>query len=141
MKMMNAVESMTHIQEKAKELAVHEMRVVSKMDAGQCVRQGDVYIHMVADDHKHGAETKNHQLAEGDSQGSRHICETSDNITLYEGTDRPSWVDRRQPLGQMIKATATFTISHPEHADVTLPKGTYQICHQLDARTWERVRD
>lgn len=134
----NIVELYTKLEAEAAEKAVAEVRKISAIEVGKVVRQGDVYIHRVADNHPHGELAKNHQLAEGETQGSRHIA--SENAQVYVGTKAPEWAERAF-LGPLIKSETAFLVTHPEHAHVQLPAGTYQITHQMDARTLERVRD
>lgn len=134
----NAVEAQELIQEKAKELAIQDKRTVLKMEVGQIVRQGDIYIHCVSGDHRRGAELKTRQLAMGESMGSRHIAEGA--AKTYQGTNAPGWAET-DLLGPCIVSELPFTISHPEHAHIDLPAGIYQVTHQMDARTRKRVID
>jgi hypothetical protein len=125
----------------AKEAAMHttELRRVPSIKHGQAVRQGDIYIHRVAREHPHGAEAKSRQLAIGETQGSRHIAESP--ATVFVGTALPKWCADGTFVGPCIVSEEPFTITHPEHAHVELPAGVYQITHQSDARTLDRVRD
>ena len=134
----NIVEQYGKLEAEAAEKAVAEVRNIKTMEVGKVVRQGDIYIHRVEDSHEHGALMADHQLAVGNTQGSRHIAD--ENATVYAGTKSPSWAERAF-LGPLIKSITGFKIAHPEHAHVQLPAGTYQITHQMDARTLERVRD
>lgn len=134
----NAVEAQELIQEKAKELAVQDKRTVLKMEVGQVVRQGDIYIHCVSPEHRRGAELKTRQLAMGESMGSRHIAEGA--AKTYQGIQAPGWAET-DLLGPCIVAELPFTVSHPEHAHIDLPAGVYQVTHQMDARTRKRVID
>ncbi len=117
---------------------VQECRVIPPMSVGQVVRQGDIYIHAVAPDHAHGARTKNHQLALGSTQGSRHVAPA--DAEVYEGTTAPTWASSAL-LGPLVKLLKAGTITHPEHAHIALHPGCYQITHQMDALTLQRVRD
>lgn len=131
---------MTEFKEKAGKVCVDGLRDCRAMKIGEVVRQGDIYIHRVDPTHAHGGETKNHQLAMGVTLGSRHIAD--ENFMVYEGTTLPSWVDRRHFLGPCIVTTsATALITHPEHANVALGPGCYQVTHQMDIRTMQRARD
>lgn len=130
------------IERLAAEQAVHEVRRVRTIAIGRCVRQGDVYLHRVASDHAHGAlraGAEARQLAIGQTQGSRHIAEPPAKV--YDGLRLPDWCDARTFLGPCIVAVERFVVTHPEHAQVSLPAGTYQVTHQMDARSMERVRD
>jgi len=132
------VELYSKLEQEAADKAVAEVRNISKIEVGQVVRQGDIYIHRVENDHPHGKMAENHQLAEGNTQGSRHVAD--ENAQVFVGTKAPQWAERAF-LGPLVKSTVAFKIVHPEHAHVNLPAGTYQITHQMDARTLERVRD
>lgn len=136
--MKTAQEIFESIQEIANEKSVSETRFIKKMEIGQVVRQGDIYIHCVGHKHVHGDKTNNRQLAPGSTQGSRHIVEES--VEVYNGTNAPQWTTRAL-LGPYIKSRNRFLVSHPEHAHVSLPPNGYQITYQLDAQTMRRVED
>ena len=109
------------------------------MEVGKVVRQGDIYIHCVEPTHLRGPKTENRQLAMGNSRGSRHVAEGQ--MQLFLGTTAPTWCMRGTFLGPLVVASQPFTVTHHEHAHVELPAGTYQITHQMDPRTVERVLD
>lgn len=142
-KTVDAIEIHSRIEREAVEKAVPELRFVGSIDLLQHVRQGDIYIHRVADDHPHGKRAESNQLAVGDTQGARHVAEST--ASVYVGTALPPLPEidpQRLPLlGPCIVADDRFTITHPEHAHVSLPAGVYQVTHQMDARTFDRVRD
>ena len=126
--------------EKVEKVKVYGLRDCRNIEVGQVVRQGDVYIHCVPNNHPHGEKTNNHQLAKGITLGSRHFCD--DKFEVFEGTTLPDWMDRGHFLGPCIKTKAnTSLISHPEHANVAVGCETYQITHQMDIRTMQRVKD
>ena len=104
-------------------------------------RQGDIYIHRVPVNHPHGKATKDRQLAHGHSMGSRHIVKGK--VKCYAGTTLPTTCkEPRTFLGPMIEADGPFVIEHPEHAHHEfLAAGCYQVTHQMDAMTGERVID
>ena len=132
--------TMVEYKEKAEKIKIHGLRDCRNLQIGKVVRQGDIYIHCVKSSHKHGKETKNHQLAMGITLGSRHIAD--ENFTIFKGTNLPEWVDAGHFLGPCIVTKSdTALITHPEHANVALGKGTYQVTHQMDARTMQRARD
>lgn len=111
-----------------------------KLEVGKCARQGDVYVHRVPEDHKRGSETLDRQVAVGNTQGSRHIA-VGEKINLFWGTTRPAGVDSRAPLGPVVVAETDWELTHPEHPNMTFSAGTYQVTHQLDAITGQRVED
>jgi hypothetical protein len=134
------VMTLEKFKEKAEKIKVDGLRDCRNMPIGKVVRQGDIYIHRVADNHKHGKEIKNHQLAMGITLGSRHIAD--ENFTIYQGTTLPEWVDRGHFLGPCIQNTRdTSLVEHPEHANVALGKGLFQVTIQIDIRTLSRVND
>lgn len=133
-----AIEVHEQIEREAKEKAVQEIRDVKSIEVGKVVRQGDIYIHRVAYDHAHGKPSKR-QLAIGETQGSRHIADEPSEV--FEGTMLPTWCERGTFLGPLVKSKKRFKVTHPEHAHVSLPKGTYQITHQMDAASRQRVQD
>jgi len=120
---------------KAIETADSETRMVHEMTIGQWVRQGDVILLRVRDDHGHGKRLDTQQLAVGSSSGARHTAEPP--AVLYEGTHGPA----DAILGPCVKSPESFRVSHPEHAHAVLPAGTYQTIHQMDASTRRRVAD
>ena len=137
MEQVTAIEAHRKI-EQAALAADGDTREVKAITPGEVVRQGDIYIHRVKADHPHGKAVESRQLAVGTNQNARHIAEAPAKI--YEGTTAPEGVITRL-LGPCIIADKPVRVSHPEHAHVTLPPGAYQITHQMDARTLERVRD
>lgn len=126
--------------EKSKKVAVPGLRQALTMKIGQVVRQGDIYIHKVKDSHPHGERLKNHQLAQGLTMGSRHIAD--ETIEVYEGVKLPEWVARNHFLGPLLVCKkATSLISHPEHSNIALGEGCFQVTMQMDIRTMKRVQD
>lgn len=137
MKVLEAIETLKNVDEGAK-ANVQETRRIKGMKVGQIVRQGDIYIHMVKDTHPHGKRSKNHQLAMGNTQGSRHIAPVEAEV--YEGKKSPEWAPNAL-LGPLFKLFKRATVTHPEHAHIDLETGCYQVTHQLDLKTLERVKD
>ena len=102
---------------------------------GDSWRQGDLYITLLAAIPA-GAireERPNPQLAEGTTQGSRHILDSLDGVTLYR-LAAPGPFD-----GPILECRQERTITHPEHGDVVLPAGVYAISYQrVDAEGRQR---
>lgn len=136
-----AEEAQNLIERSAKEKVVSTVRRIDVMAVGQVVRQGDIYIHCVADGHEKGDLTGDRQLALGESMGSRHVAEKPSQV--YAGEVAPPWYSKNFAplLGPCVVSPGRFVITHPEHAHVDLPAGTYQITHQRDGRTEMRVID
>jgi len=138
-KVKDAAQAHEEIERLAKANAVPEVRRIKTMEIGKVVRQGDIYLHRVEGQHARGKKLRSRQLALGNTAGSRHIAETPSKV--FEGTTLPGWCDQRTFLGPLVESDKPFTVTHPEHAHVELPAGTYQVTHQMDARTMERVQD
>lgn len=136
---LSAVEVHGRIEREGREKAVHEMRHIKSLEVGQVMRQGDIYIHAVNPKHPCGKKLKSRQLAIGETQGSRHVAESP--CTVFEGTTLPEWCREGTFLGPLVKSGKRFTVSHPEHAHVSLPAGCFQITHQMDAASRQRVQD
>lgn len=136
-----AEEAWAIIVEQAQEKALNSTRVVHSMEIGQVVRQGDIYIHCVAENHLRGKLVQSRQLAIGNTQGSRHMV--ADEIEVYEGTTLPPGCGANTFLGPcfVVRRRLDDTVTHPEHAWASLPERTYQVTHQMDARTGKRVKD
>lgn len=131
-------DTLTKINTEARAKAVHETRKIQIMPIGKVARQGDIYVHRVADDHAHGTKMETNQLVRGVTMGSRHVA--SKGVTCFEGTKAPEWAPRAI-LGPCIESPKRFKIEHPEHAWLDLPAGRYQVTLQMDARTLQAVRD
>jgi hypothetical protein len=119
-----------------------ETRVVDEILPGQWVRQGDVYL--VRTERREGwKETRNRQLAPGTTMGSRHTVD--DSVTVLANPEGAK-VERTAPgtfrcRGPQVVSADRFTVSHPEHADFSLPAGIYDVCFQVDPQTLQRVQD
>ncbi len=83
---------------------------------------------------KGGAEI---QLAQGTTQGSRHMLQMREGVTLYR-VAKPGPLD-----GGYIEAKERCYIAHPEHAHMDLPPGLYAVTYQQDlgADELRAVRD
>ncbi len=136
---MQTIEAMKMIEE-GLELNSPEIRVIKSCEIGEGYRQGDIYVYRVADNHPHGKKVGSHKLAIGEGMGSNHFAEGE--IELFEGTTLPSFLRAGTFLGPLIKAPKGFKNTHPKHAHCHMEQGgTFQVVHQLDARTLARVRD
>lgn len=116
-----------------------EVRDFTGAEIGQVARQGDIYVARVDDTHAHGKPCGS-QLAMGTTQGSRHVAEG--DVKCYEGTTLPSWCEFGTFLGPcLVVGAGGAVVTHPEHAHIALGEGCYQVTHQMDAATRERVAD
>jgi len=123
----------------AKQCADNRPRKNEKMKVGDFCQQGDVYIYKVANDHPHGPETKNRQMAEGSTQGSRHIAGGTGKI--YLPTVPPPNAKSGALLGPVIIGKKSWPLTHPVHPHHSFGAGTFAIVHQMDAITRQRVAD
>jgi hypothetical protein len=130
-----AIEELTRDADIRKDMNIRDIQHIKVEEA---VRQGDIYVHRVNDDHPRGARMNTQQLAEGTSKGSRHVAEAP--AETYVSKEAPRGFTTTL-LGPVIVSDRPFMISHPEHANFRLPAGTYQVTHQMDARTLKRVQD
>ena len=110
---------------------------------GTFVRQGDIYIEKIDTFEKKDFKiTENRQLALGNTKGSRHMVDA--NAIVWGRGDNTSTTNNGigfRTMGPVVEFKERGTISHPEHADVSLPAGIYQVCYQTDGNTMSRVLD
>ena len=90
---------------------------------GDYFRQGDVYIWKRDELPSGGRETKELQLVAGTTKGSRHILDSNDGVRILQ-------VQGDALQGPWLHVTKERTITHPEHGDVVLPPGNYEITRQ-----------
>jgi hypothetical protein len=145
----NTIEVINNVSNQAKPR--QQKRVVSHIPIGKGVRQGDIYVINVktlskidlfkktisVDMSKYTTIAKKenaYQLVPGSTLGSRHFA--TGNVTLKLNPTNDSSL-----VGPLIESDTSFTITHPEHAHVQLPSGTYLVCYQLNALTKQRVKD
>ena len=116
-------------------------RRISTFLIGKVIRQGDVYIHRVANNHPIGEELFIKQIVDGISIGARHIL--TGDFKIFEGKALPSYVNKIFSIGYAFKVGQEgVTVIHPEHAHFEiLSTGLYQVTHQMDFRTLRRVLD
>jgi hypothetical protein len=144
---LTAVEAHALVERDAKSKSRQEIRDVREsLTVGRAVRQGDVYLVRLDDIAetvaKRGTPMKTRQLVDGTTQGSRHVAEGE--LSLFESDPAirlPSCVRNGALLGPVIVAASDFVVTHPEHAHVRCAPGAYQVVHQLDAATRQRVQD
>ncbi len=121
------------------------IRTVRRIEEGHYVRQGDVYLYRVAGDHPRGAAMGSRQVAVGSTVGARHVADGA--VEVFAGASpAPKFkADRRYDpavlTGPVVEASETWTLTHPEHAHVRMPAGTYQVHYQADETTRGAVVD
>jgi hypothetical protein len=107
-------------------------RWIDAIAVGQAVRQGDIYVHRVADGHRRGTSRDSRQLAPGERDSARHVAESPARV--FEGIRLPDWCRPGTALGPLVRCPDRAIISHPEHAQMSLPAGTYQVTYQRGTR-------
>ena len=122
-----------------------EERVCRRFEVGMVQHQGDVYLHMVAEDWPRGAKLGTRQVAVGSSVGARHVAEGA-GVEVYEGRQLPDYfeigdVPEEAYRGPVVVAPTGFVLTHPEHAHHRLPAGVYQVSYQVDPLEQRRVAD
>ena len=105
--------------------------------AGDYFRQGDIYV--IKRDSVPAscfAVVVAAQLTPGTTKGSRHILDSHQGVEMF----RVAGGDALQ--GPVFKTTCERIITHPEHGDVILPPGIYEITYQRAfADELRRVQD
>lgn len=148
-KTLTTAEVIQTIDNAAANLVLPETRYVERMEAGQFVRQGDIYLVCLAMNQvpEGLVPTDNRQLAPGTTQGSRHIVDNTVDVFKHpkQGeivlTNRTRGSEAGHAIGPVIVAKDYFQVTHPEHAHMSLPAGTYQVLGQIDPVELRRVLD
>ncbi len=136
---MDALQVLEKVETGAKQ-NVQDVRVIKACEVGFGYRQGDISVLRVADNHPRGAKLGHNKLAIGQGEGSNHFAEGE--IELYEGTTVPDFVEPGTFLGPLIVAPKGFKNTHPKHAHFHMEQGgCFQVTHQMDVRTLQRVKD
>lgn len=103
---------------------------------GDTWRQGDLYVEFVSKLPQTTTAPQNPKLAPGNTKGSRHILDSLEGVTIRQKL-HPNPLD-----GPILSLSTERTISHPEHGDLILPPGTYEISYQRAfAKELKRVSD
>jgi hypothetical protein len=133
----------------AEQIKNDEHAVIEAIEPGDVIRQGDIYLVALAKPLE-GKPYGSRQLAPGTTQGSRHIVDGKcrviepDRTTATKALNHliPTTTGVEQFLGPVILADEPITITHPEHGDRTLPKGSYLVVYQRAfADTLRRTMD
>ena len=156
--MQTAEQVMSEITENAKQSSP-KIRNVEKLIPGLVERQGDIYLlHMgvatksaskiagyyewirknakphettlLALPKTRGKKTSVRQLAQGETQGSRHVA--AGDLEVFAP------VDANVLIGPTIVAEGRWTLEHPEHGHASVPAGAYQVLYQRD---YDQVRE
>jgi len=102
------------------------------------IRQGDVYLYAAEEPTpsslRRRSRTEDMQLAEGTTRGSRHVLADEALVRVFAPTSG-------DPLeGPLVEVRERVLLTHPEHADISLAPGWYQVRFQLDVAAEERAR-
>ena len=127
MKALTAERSLHSIQSSAEKIRNDQTQRFSEAaNISDVWRQGDVYIELLGavPDGAKCEQKPNLQLAPGTTQGSRHILDSLDGVTMYR-LENPTVLD-----GPILDLASERTITHPEHGDIILPPGVYGITYQ-----------
>ena len=131
---LTAQRAMADIQQHAERIRSDELQQFPvAASPGDAARQGDLYITLLADVPSGANKTTvERQLAPGNTQGSRHILDAKAGVTMYR-LESPGMLD-----GPILKLTKGRVATHPEHGDIALPPGCYQITYQRNLDAEER---
>ena len=127
----------SEIEQRAKKVAKREtQRFPDAAQPGDTVRQGDVYITLLAEVPNDCTKQKtwDAQLAPGNTKGSRHIIDSRDGVACYTRTGASEFD------GPVLLLKKERTITHPEHGDWVLPPGVYGISYQRTQDALDRQR-
>lgn len=124
-----------------------EVRITKHLAIGRAIQQGDIYVHAIEPRTKLGKRIAGGsvQVAVGQNASARHIAvgdlDVYESLALPPGVSFPSGVSEADVRGPTIVARKPWRLPHPEHAEHSLPAGTFQVTYQFDARTMKRVVD
>ena len=135
----SAAQAFRSVQQRAEKIKSDGVqRFPDAASVGDAVRQGDLYITRMAAIPSGCVLVPDHpaQLAEGASQGSRHVLDALEGVEVFRRVDE----DALQ--GPLLRISVERTVTHPEHGDWVLPAGCYEITYQRQfADELRRVTD
>jgi hypothetical protein len=130
-------------------------KMLESFEIGDVSHQGDLMLVRIAELPKSAKTRLSHQLAEGNTQGSRHVITprakvysaNADEIVMAIASANGVKIDARY-IGPVFVSPAAPTendLSHPEHGNQGFPAGSVIACvyqRSLDSEEREqRVRD
>lgn len=125
--MLTATKALKAVQESAEKIKNDApQRFPEAASVGDVFRQGDVYVELlgaVPSRAKRDPQPQA-QLAPGTTQGSRHVLDSLEGVTMYRLAS-PTVLD-----GPILDLATERTVTHPEHGNVILPPGVYGISYQ-----------
>ena len=115
------------LREHADRIRNDQHQTVATMSPGDAWAQGDVLLVCLKNPPKNLEQVKNPalQLAPGETQGSRHCLESLAGVKVWRRRN-----DRNPLDGPILEAPAGVRVNHPEHGDVSLPPGWYEVLYQ-----------
>lgn len=123
----SVAEAITKVKKSAEKMHSQKTERIGSPSLGDVVRQGDIYLVCIKELPKDGKETKDLQLAPGNTQGSRHIM--SGNVKMVTGVKFQNF--NSVLVGPAFKCEGDATVTHPEHGNKILPEGTvWQVVYQ-----------
>lgn len=125
--MLTATKSLKAVQESAEAIKNNQpQRFPEAATPGDTWRQGDVYIELLSGVPGGAivAKKPDPQLAPGTTQGSRHVLDSLQGVTVFLLPNADVLT------GPVLECREERTITHPEHGDVILPPGVYGITYQ-----------
>ena len=129
-----AEQAMSKIEASAQECSADQREdFIRTIGPKQAVRQGDVLLILANPHVKTGKPLGTRQVAVGATVGARHIAEGPVEVLSRVGAG---------PLeGPIVQASGRRCLTHPEHANKSMPAGDYEVLYQLDMRTKRAVVD
>lgn len=147
---MSVAQQVVNVKKSAEKMDAAKTERIGSPSDYDVVRQGDLYL-VCLPKLVSGEETKDRQLAPGTTQGSRHIAAGNCVITIpRDPSDIASSINyylksdvASELIGPVIECKGDVEITHPEHGNKILPKGTtwavvYQRAYAEEVR---RVQD
>lgn len=131
----------------------NEPKFVRVMHIHDIVRQGDVYVECIVEPIP-GKLRGHNQVAVGNTVGSRHVAtcgvaqekeggrgKPSETLKVYELSPTRGFGMIIGAAGVYVHSTERWTLTHPQHANITFPAGWYRVGYQLDMNTQRAVLD
>lgn len=131
----NLPELLTKVRDEASS-APNDVRMVRVLNVGEAsVRQGDILIWAIKEVPVGAVRRQSHQLALGDTLGSRHLAPPEAEVY-----DLPENM-RQVGLNAIFRLRERGTVTHPQHAHISLPSGCYMAGSEIDPKTRRAVQD
>lgn len=139
--MITASEAYRQVAEATESTELQDTRFLDTIEVGEFARQGDLYIERIKTMPKGCKLTTDKQLAPGTTQGSRHVVEGAEVMRHPQQGQIERRGAKHYCYGPVIEAKDYATVTHPEHAHISIPAGIYQISYQVDTQQMRRVAD